>query len=398
MIKGLKLTLILVLLSNCLFSQIDSIQSQIMDYEDSKSTIISKGRNLLLDKFIEGDLNKVKEIKDFLKKTEDDNYIAFYPYEYWLVLYWTKDYKELARVIQYWSFDKAFSYNRKILPLDDMLYDKLAEKTFENELLIEEQIQNSELDAETKQILIINLDYLLIEKRKDIYAQDALNEKVDEFIETYALSKFENFTKKYVKHKLVPNDWGMSFEFFSGYSQFTGNLSESFTNNIPLGVAFDICYKNFELYLRDYIGINKTKKDFGYSLGTWEKGSRSTVFLPEASVGYVIYNDNRFKFSPFAGIGAMNIGPTSNASEKIPELDEVKLEFTTTYMIGVNFDIKFGPKHTPANSPKTSYGFIRIRYAYNIPRFENKYDGMTGNMHYITIGFGGMSRGMKREY
>ena len=115
------------------------------------------------------------------------------------------------------------------------------------------------------------------------------------------------------------------------------------------------------------------------------------VFLPEASLGYVAYNDNRFKLSPFAGIGSMDISPPTKDTEETPELKEVSLEFTTTYIIGINFDIKFGPKHTPKYSPKTSYGFMRIRYGYSIPEFD-------GNMHYITIGFGGMARGLKREY
>ena len=66
MITRFQITLILLIFSNCLYSQVDSIKSQILDYEDSKSTIISKGRKLLLDKFIEGDLMKVKEIKDYL--------------------------------------------------------------------------------------------------------------------------------------------------------------------------------------------------------------------------------------------------------------------------------------------------------------------------------------------
>jgi len=204
--------------------------------------------------------------------------------------------------------------------------------------------------------------------------------------------------KTYIRYKLVPKNWGMTFEFFSGYGFYTGNLSKSYTNNIPIGVAFDICYKNFELYLRDYIGFNKTKKDIDYSLGTWEKGSNTMVFLPEASLGYVTYNDNRFKVSPFAGIGLMDISPPSNDTKDTPELKEVSLKFTATYIVGINFDIKFGPKRTPVNNPKTSYGFIRIRYAYNIPEFDKKFDGMSGNMHYITIGYGGMSRGLKREY
>jgi len=398
MTKGLKISLILILFSNCLFSQVDSIKSQILDYDDSKSTIISKGRKLLLDKFIEGDLKKIKEIKDYLIETEDNDYFAFYPSEYWFVLYWTKDYKELAENIQQFDSAKVDSYNTRIRPLNDMLYNKLKEKSFNNEMQLKGQLQDSELDSETKKALSMNLDWLLIENRETIYAQDSLNEQADIFLETYSPSKFENFTKTYIRYKQVPRDWGMTFEFFSGYSVYTGILSDNYTNNVPVGVAFDICYKNFELYLRDYIGFNKTKKDFDYSLGTWEKGSRTMVFLPEASLGYVVYNDNRFKLSPFAGIGSMDISPTTNDTEETPELKEVSLEFTTTYVLGINFDIKFGPKNTPKYSPKTSYGFMRIRYGYCIPRFEKKYDGMTGNMHYITIGFGGMARGLRREY
>lgn len=32
-----------------------------------------------------------------------------------------------------------------------------------------------------------------------------------------------------------------------------------------------------------------------------------------------------------------------------------------------------------------------------MPRFEKKYNGMTGNMHYKTIGIGGFSRRVKRD-
>lgn len=398
MIKGFKIALILLLFSNCLFGQEDSIKSQIMDYDDSKSMIISRGRKLLLDKFIEGDLKKVKELKDYLVKTEDNDYFAFYPTEYWFVLYWTKDYSELAKDFQSLDSSRVASYNTRIPPPNDMLYVKLKEKSSNNKTQLRKQIQVSELDSETKQVLSLNLDRLLLENRGNTYALDSINERADIFLETYSNSKFEDFTRTYIRYKQVPRDWGVTYEFFSGYGVYTGNLSDNYSNNVPVGVAFDVCYKNFELYLRDYIGFNKTKKDFDYSLGTWEKGSRTMVFLPEASLGYAAYNGNRFKLSPFAGIGAMDISPTSNDTEKTPELEEVALKFTTTYIIGINFDIKFGPGNTPKYSPKTSYGFMRIRYGYSIPGFEKKYDGMTGNMHYISIGFGAMARGLKREY
>lgn len=63
-----------------------------------------------------------------------------------------------------------------------MLYDKLKEKSVNNEKEIKEQLQIADLNFETKQILSLNLDRLLLESRKNIYAQDSLNERADNFL------------------------------------------------------------------------------------------------------------------------------------------------------------------------------------------------------------------------
>jgi len=49
--------------------------------------------------------------------------------------------------------------------------------------------------------------------------------------------------------------------------------------------------------------------------------------------------------------------------EETPQLKEVSLEFTTTYIIGINFDIKFGPKHTPQYRPKASMDLLELDMA-----------------------------------
>lgn len=393
------IVLTLVFISFAVYGQVDPVEKEILDFDESKSSIISKGRNLLLERFLENDLTKVKEIKNYLTgKAEDENHIALFPPEYWLILYWTNEYDEITKSITEFDSAKVESYNTRIRPPYDLLYEKLRTKTVENFETLKDQIEKSNQGNESKNFLLLNLKYLTSDTQKDEFIQDTLNTDADNFIKTFPESDYEDFTRNYIRYKLVPKKWGMAFEFFSGYGIYTGQLSESYTNNIPFGVAFDICYKKFELYLRDYIGFNKTKKDFDYSLGTWEKGSRTMVFLPEASIGYVTLDNDRLKVSPFAGIGVMDISPPTDKTEEIPELEEVSLEFTTTYMLGVNLDIKFGKNNIPAFRPKTSYGFMRIRYAFNIPQFENKYTGAAGKMHYITIGFGGFARGAEREY
>jgi hypothetical protein len=73
--------LILVVLSAFnSFAQQDSLQKQILGYHDPALELISKGRALLDDKLQKGDLQKVKEIKDFLEaKAKRQDYMAFYP-------------------------------------------------------------------------------------------------------------------------------------------------------------------------------------------------------------------------------------------------------------------------------------------------------------------------------
>jgi hypothetical protein len=377
------------------FSQVDSVERQILNYGNSKSVIISQGRSLLLDKFIERDMYKVKEIKDYLiEKGEDENYIAFFPVEYWLILYWTNEYEELSHSIMVFDSTRIASYRTRIRPSQDMLHTRLLLQSRENAQTITNQIQNANIDIEKRNFLQLNFESLIM---KDESFQDTLNIQVENFLKSFPETEYKNFIKQHIEFKLVPKNWGMAFEFFSGYGIFTGIISNKYTNNIPIGIAFDICYKRFELYLRDYIGFNKTKKDFDYSTKKKKKGSSIMVFLPEASLSYADFDNNRFKIAPFLGIGATDISPSLGKTEKTPELKEISLEFTSTYLIGLNFDVKFG-KEDYLFRPKSSYGFLRIRYGYSIPRFSKKYDGISGSMHYITIGVGGFSRGLKREY
>jgi hypothetical protein len=397
--KALTVSLILIFFTASVFCQNESIKKLILDYDDSKSILISRGRALLTDKLIERDLALVKDVKDYLTvEMEDDNYIALYPAEYFLILYWTKEYDELTGNLGKYDLYLDEGYRTRIRPPADMLYEKLLEHSVKYSASLKEQIKDAEPDEEKRDFLILNLRYLISEKHKNNFIQDSLNLQADGFIAKYPDSFYNDYSRKYIRYKLIPGDWGLGYEFFSGYGIYTDVLSEHYTNNVPFGVAFDICYRRYELYLRNYIGVNKTRINHDYSLGTFEKGSGTMVFLPEASFGYIFADRTGFKISAFAGIGAMDIGPTHNAVRNIPELAEVTLEFSTTYLAGMNLDLKLRVRGGPEYNPRASYSFMRIRYAFGVPRFKNKYSDIHGNMHYLTIGFGGISRGLKRDY
>lgn len=396
--KKIIIAAFLLVLANSLYGQ-GNVEEYIFKYGESKSAIISKGRMALLDNLLNNDENRVREVREYLiNDVEDQNYIVLYPWEDWLILYYLKWYDELLEKLETFDADKlSESYRTKIRPVADALQYKLEENSVEYADEIEESIRTAELSDEEKDFLSMNFARLIVDPSNDIYVIDTLNDRADRFLAEYPGSRYENYVRKNIRYKMVPKNWGFGVEFFSGYGIFTGSLKDSYTDNVPIGAAFDITYKKFELYLRNYIGFNRTKEDKAYSAGVFEKRSPLRVFLPEASLGYAVFDNNRFKISPFAGVAATMISPTQVATEKTPELKELEVN-AFTYAAGLNFDIKFGPRHTPAFSPKTNYGFVRIRYAYTNPRVAKKYNGLTGSMHYITIGFGMFSRGVKMDY
>lgn len=393
-----KIILLLTLLTPMLlWAQDKAIESEILNHEAGKSTLISKGRHLLLDKFIEGDLEKVKEIDAYLVNIEDEDYFALYPAEHWLIQYWTQDYSLLKDDLRLFNKEEAKNYDGKILPNRDMLYAKLMEKSRASSSDIISQIDNSNLSAEDKAFLILSFRNLIADLDENPLIQDTLNTEADAFIEAHPESQYKEYTKQYVRLKYKPSTWGFAFEFFSGYGIFTDDLADDYNNPIPVGVAFDICYNKFELYLRDYIGLGTSAQNLSYSTGSYSEGSNLQTFIPEASLGFAAIDNNAFKISPFVGIGAMSITPPTNTMLEIPELEEIEREFTTTYMLGFSFDFKFGTKKSPRYMTNTNYGFMRLRYSYNLPQFDNKYQGLDGGFHSITIGFGGMARRLIRD-
>jgi hypothetical protein len=252
------------------------------------------------------------------------------------------------------------------------------------------QIQSADIDIEQKEFLKLNFESMI---KKNAFFQDSLNVHADSFLKTYPESDYNKFVKQYIRFKLVPKNWAFACEFFTGYGIFTGVIHDKFTNNIPVGVAFDICFKRFELYLRDYIGFGKTKVDLEYSTGIYNKRSSTMVFLPEASIGYAVLDRDKYKAAPFVGFGGIDVGPPLGKTSNVPELSEVSLA-AWICNIGANFDLKFGRKDFSFR-PKASYGFIRIRYSFCLA--IKSHEGVIGSTHYITVGIGAFARGLKRE-
>lgn len=191
----------------------------------------------------------------------------------------------------------------------------------------------------------------------------------------------DNNLQTHLSHKQKPKNWGLGFEIFSGYNFYTGDLNENYTNYFPVGLALDVDYKNFKIFLRRSFGANKTKQDFDYYFGLWERHSRVHTFKSETALGYTVYHKKPLKLTPFLGITRIKINPPTAHTGK--EVDPKKgLLKSTKYTIGINLDIKC------RITTNGQYSFVRIRSGYGMQRPNNNNDVITGNIPFITIGYG----------
>ena len=411
--KKIVITIILSIIVNLLYCQVDSIEKQILNYDNSKSVIISKGRSLLLDKFLENDLKKVREIKNYLiEKGEDENYVAFYTAELWLILYWTNEYEDLlTRLKEYTSSEYteyhiysssirgyySRGYNWLIYPSQDMLCAKLLQYSKENEDDIINQIYFSNLSLE--QMRFLQLNFESITRNENRSYQDTLNLKVESFREEFPKSEYDAFIGKYIKYKYVLGKWGAGVEVFAGMNFPTGRLRNSYRDACFGGGAIDIYFKKFEFILRFFGGSYSLKNDIEYSQGFYSKDSTLKVFLPELSFGYSILDNYRLKLAPFVGIGGFFLNTSSAQRKEIPELKELSVS-AFAFNFGASFDIRFGQsKPRYKYYPNNDYGgFVRIRYNFCLPIFSKKHDAIGGQLHTVTVGVGLFARDSKREY
>jgi hypothetical protein len=386
--------MMLVLAAAKSFAQADNLKREILNYKDEKAETIINGRKLTMATFLADDKTKVIELLQYLQTLKQEDYLVFYPAEEWLLYYWTQQYRKLLEGVR--DFDSAYivMMSKQLKPPRDLLLLKMKDKFSQLRKEIKLQIAQSDLTETEKQFLALNYDYLISPTADRTVTQDTLNKFANKFLKDHPASEFEKYVRKYIRHEYIASKWGLTCEFFTGYGNFTGQLADSFKNNWSLGIAFDICYKKWSMYMREYIGFSSTKDSLHFEGANWRKNAKASITLMEASLGYAIINNRFLKMSPFAGLSYTDISPTEKDKNKYPEYENIGLKYSLTYTLGFNADFKL---QFMQRSDDPSYTFVRLRYAYNKPQFTKRYPGFDGNYHYLTIGVGAFIRNTKRR-
>lgn len=377
--KLLFIGLLLLFSTATAFAQIEN------EIDQSKSEQIRKGRQYLLEKFLDRDYDKVKEIKDYLLGLETDDYKALALFELWHVLFWTQEFDALTESLRMVDSAYAAQQEKTVIPPRDQLREQLYRHSVEDEHLMRFNLQEAHLPAEDEAFLNLYLDWDL----KPITPEniEKCNELADAFLAQYPNSDYEWFVRHMIRKVFVDKKWGWGM----GLDLCTGISTGTFARPIGgLGLSMDVVYKKLDFMLGYEVVFGKTVVDVPYTNNSvpaiYPKGSHSNTIVWYANLSYPVWENKRWRLAPFIGIGG-EVDTYPQNQYQYPESDLYKKEsHTWTGNVGLCLD----RQGFFADGP----GVMRIKYQLGV----GLPDGQVATMHVFSLGWTYIIRGKERVY
>ena len=349
------------------------------EIQQSKTEKIAKGRAYLLEKFLDRDYDKVKEIKDYLLELEDENYCALTPIELWHILFWTKEFDALTTEFRSVDSARVESFGNKVKPARDPLGEQLSRRCIEDEHLLRFSLQDAQLSPEDFDFLTLFLDWDL--KPYSPENQKEWNEKANRFLADYPNSDYEWYVRHVIRVEFGEKawGWGMGFDLCSGVA--TGSMAQPI---VGIGLNFDFAYKRLFLLLGYDVMAANTRVDQWLPGGdVCPKGTHVNWMPLYANLGYAVVDNRSIRVTPFVGVGGII---ETYGTQKHPEYEWLEKNLLL-YQGGLAFDIKM--------NGMLEDSFIRIKYTCGIHDMGKETSSM---VHLFSVSFGGFSRGIRRVY
>jgi hypothetical protein len=371
---------------------------------NSRSLEISKSRSQLLDQFLENDQLGVMLGLDRIMMLEDDDYIALYPVEYWLLSYWAKDYEVILSSCKSLRLDSLTKGKQiiRIPPQQDYLGPKLIEKLTASRDSLISQINTASLTDEEKAFLKLNLIYLLPDPATPAAQQQQLNELADNFLAHYSESDYASFTREFIRIRYKETRNGSSYFLSFGKVLFTGNLVDYYKQPTFFGFGFDIVRNNWIYELDIDISFAKTKTDMPSDNELWPKNSKALGGYVKLAVGKYLLDTKKLALAPLAGIGIFGLDPNTN-SEEANKYKGAGIKTSIAGSVGFTGDLKFKPKQSNYNSfsgyrgQQNSITSLRFGYEYIATPLKSKYLDYSGTVHKVTLGIAFSTRRLQRS-
>ena len=360
---------------------------------DQTTFEIIKTRTSILDDFKKKDFARIKKERDSLRKAfETDNHLAFFPAEYWLLCFWTKDYTAILND-KFLSDTNQYNNTYVSYPVFDNMGDDVRKETRNHLQTIADQITASTLNAKEKDFLHVVLYYSV---HKSTESKDTIQVKLNELAKAYVTnnptSPNNGMINSYMVKEYIGLSGGDEIFFGVGYSLTNGKLQKYLSNAYNFGIDYrryigssffgisgSIIYSG---KIADSILVN------GYML---QHDESYNIYNLGLDIGNRLFDTKRISFSIYGGASYNEISVT-HITDVTKNLSKIVDISSYAARIGFAFDFKFVKQGIYAAFKQYNdynhSNFFRLKYDYLIPMYSNKVSELTGGIHNITLSIG----------
>ena len=376
-----RIIIIITLLFATAFSAFAQVEEEIANYQSNRDLMV-KARDYIKDKVMVGDFTKVKEAKDYALTLKDGSANPFSRSELWSIMFLTNEFEALGNDIAAVNNDNFFM--RSVWRQDD-LGDLLNSVLKERDSELKNQVKRSAVDAETKNVLLLTLDWL--EKGAGRLMTSEMHDCAVVHLAVNPDSKYQWFIKEKLMMESLPNRstdapgyrhkgvWSVGFVASLGGGWFGKDFADLYKGFGSFGFELVGSYNRFALTAGVNFMPTWTNRDMTGSNGLFEKGGTVTAFMPKGSFGYYLVQKEKFRMKPYIGVSGLLFRHPS-----VPDrLDFSDLDYNVlSYCGGCSFDFRF---RTSLNG----YESLNINYMFGISPC-NGTKGF-GTMHMISVGY-----------
>ncbi|RYU78464.1 hypothetical protein [Hymenobacter persicinus] len=356
-------------------------------------------RELLLEQVQHGPVRELPRLLAYLRQTTADTTVGVRPYEEWALLAAAGDWYSVAEQVRRFSQigtspRQQLRYQR--LPQDG-LFDRTVRRVAQRQDTLRAQIRQARFLPEDSTFLQLFVTLLVPPPAGPAGSpgrQSAARNDIQAFLTQYPATEYGSFLRQFVGPEYAPSRFSYGLDFHSGSGLLLGELPTYFRHGANMGVGFEAGWDQYQLYLRDYIGLGSVRRPFDYG-GPWRQGLKVNYFVPEISLGYRVVDNKRLRLVPFLGLSALLVGP-ANTNRDDPD-NALDLSFRRPLTAGLNLDVLLWPT--------TSYGLggyetgswlLKLRAGVRQAALR-RHDGPEGGIIYLDLGIGGFGRMMKRK-
>lgn len=360
------------------------IENEIVSFVDSSELIVTRGRQLMLDRLMEKDYDKASRIQTLiLSKTEHKECAPFTYNEAFNANLLLRNWERCeALILDLEDYPSAICYKT-----NDNFDDVVFESVQKNLDALHIDLKQTDISTELKEVL--NAYLILIEEgvKSEEYASCIKALKIQ-----YPESTYPYFTKNYLPS--IPIKAALSYTLGAIQTAPLGTLANSFTNSTNFAMSMDINIDKVYSSLYMHGGALKINNSFSDGTNTFYPNEHFSYIEGGIKLGYFLLRNKRFHIAPFGTIGGTELKSNLYAAEEQLEGEELKIINSFTTGIGLHTEIKlhefmakgaawgYGYAYNP--TPTNQYFSLKVDIGYNLP-VSQKNDYFRGNIFYYGL-------------